>query len=125
MYEWVCLAQVALLFLTRLWLPYEPVWRAFLDSVPAMGKGRNQGWQLLFSLHVHLPPNHFFNNENLFSSREVEERVTVEWGQWSVVSLSHPSDLLNHTYSLTMSHHLLTGKGSCEHPFWLVLTWSF
>jgi hypothetical protein len=28
--------QVALLFLTRAWLPYEPVWQAFLSSVPSL-----------------------------------------------------------------------------------------
>lgn len=76
---------MALLFLTRGWLPYEPVWRAFLSSVPALGKGSNQGWQQLFSLHVHLPPNHFFNSESLFLGYEVAERIEVEWGQWSVV----------------------------------------
>ncbi len=78
---------MALLFLTRQWLPYEPVWRAFLSSVPPLGKGLHQGWQHLFSLHVHLPPNHFFNTDSIFTGTEVEERVAVEWGQWSVVSL--------------------------------------
>ena len=78
--------QVALLFLTRLWLPYELVWKEFLSAVPALGEGPDQGWQQLFSLHVHLPPNHFFNQESIFKGREVEDRMAVEWGQWSVVS---------------------------------------
>jgi hypothetical protein len=46
-----------------------------------------EGWRLLFSLYVHPPPNFSFQPGSIFYGREVGERVPVEWGQWSVVSL--------------------------------------
>ena len=82
-------AQVALLFLTRDWLPYEPVWRAFLATVPSLGAAAGQqagqAWKLLFSLYVHSPPSNKWGTDSLFSWCEVPDRVMVEWGQWSVV----------------------------------------
>jgi hypothetical protein len=80
-------AQVALLFLTRDWLPYEPVWRAFLATVPDLGAGGQAGraWQLLFSLYAHSPPSNKWGTDSIFWNREVPDRVKVEWGQWSVV----------------------------------------
>lgn len=82
-------AQVALLFLTRDWLPYEPVWAAFLASVPDLGG--QQGWRLLFSLYVHAPPGNTWGPGSLFTGREIAGRIPVEWGQWSVVRAPRPS----------------------------------
>ena len=96
-----CAVQVALLFLTRDWLPYEPVWRAFLGSVPSMGGNAQQeqqekeaAWKLLFSLYVHAPPGNKWGWDSIFAGREVANRIKVEWGQWSVVRL--PRQALSH-----------------------------
>ena len=99
--------QVALLFLTRDWLPYEPVWRAFLGSVPSMGGAQQEqeaAWKLLFSLYVHAPPANKWGWDSIFAGREVAGRITVQWGQWSVVrpsSLNPP----HHCPCVPIMHH--------------------
>ena len=76
---------MALLFLTRDWLPYEAVWRAFLGTLPDLDGNKGQGWKLFFSLYVHSPPANKWGSESIFAGREVPGRILVEWGQWSVV----------------------------------------
>ena len=36
-------------------------------------------------MHVHPGAGHSYAPESMFAGREIENRVTVEWGQWSVV----------------------------------------
>ncbi|KAK9848925.1 hypothetical protein WJX84_001940 [Apatococcus fuscideae] len=86
------LPRVALMFLTRGPLPYEPVWRTFLDGIPdkqqeAVGKqGQHlEPWETAFSLFVHAPGSFKFPRGSLFSGREIKQRVPVEWGQWTVM----------------------------------------
>ena len=78
--------QVALLFLTRLGIPYEAVWKAFLESVPDFGGQGSDSWMLLFNVYVHPPPNVVLHESSMFRNYQLLQRVTVEWGQWSVVS---------------------------------------
>lgn len=80
--------QVALLFLTRLGIPYEAVWKAFLESVPDFGGQGSDSWMLLFNVYVHPPPNVVLHESSIFRNYQLPQRVTVEWGQWSVVSHS-------------------------------------
>ncbi|KAK9864497.1 hypothetical protein WJX84_010563 [Apatococcus fuscideae] len=87
------LPRVALMFLSRGALPYEPVWREFLEGIPdkhqeATGK---QGkllapWEAAFSLFVHVPGRFRFPKDSLFSGHETKQRVAVEWGQWTVMA---------------------------------------
>lgn len=86
-FEVACL-QVALLFLTRLGIPYEAVWKAFLESVPDFGGQGSDSWMLLFNVYVHPPPNVVLHESSIFRNYQLPQRVTVEWGQWSVVSHS-------------------------------------
>lgn len=77
----VFLPRVALLFLTRGPMPFEPLWRAFLHA-GAGGQGR---WADLFAIYVHPPPDFAYPPGSLFHGREVPGRVAVEWGQHSVM----------------------------------------
>lgn len=79
------LPKVALLFLTRLGIPYEAVWKAFLESVPDFGGQGSDSWMLLFNVYVHPPPNVVLHESSIFRNYQLPQRVTVEWGQWSVV----------------------------------------
>jgi hypothetical protein len=82
--------QVALLFLTRLGIPYEAVWKAFLESVPDFGGQGSDSWMLLFNVYVHPPPNVVLHESSIFRNYQLPQRVAVEWGQWSVVRLTLP-----------------------------------
>ncbi len=82
-------AKVALLFLVRGPLPLEPVWSKFLGSVQAA-----PSWKDLFVIVVHTHPNYTFPgggaSGSLIAPRDAiprADRVAVEWGQHSVVSL--------------------------------------
>lgn len=77
-------AQVALMFLTRMGIPYEAVWKAFLESVPNFG-GQGDSWMLLFNIYVHPPPNVVLHESSIFQNFQMPQRADVEWGQWSVV----------------------------------------
>ena len=77
--------QVALLFLTRMGIPYEAVWKAFLESVPNFGGQEGDSWMLLFNVYVHTPPNVWLHDSSFFRHYQLWDRVQVEWGQWSVV----------------------------------------
>ena len=81
-----CNLQVALLFLTRMGVPYEAVWKAFLESVPNFGGQEGDSWMLLFNVYVHTPPNVWLHDSSFFRNYQLWDRVQVEWGQWSVVS---------------------------------------
>ena len=80
---------MALLFLTRMGIPYEAVWKAFLESVPNFG-GQGDSWMLLFNIYVHPPPNVVLHESSIFRNYQMpwDQRIAVEWGQWSVVSNS-------------------------------------
>ena len=80
-----CPLQVALLFLTRMGIPHEAVWKAFLESVPNFG-GQGDSWMLLFNIYVHPPPNVVLHESSIFLNYQLPQRAAVEWGQWSVVS---------------------------------------
>lgn len=90
------LPKVALLFLTRGNLPYEPVWRAFLESATAAVQlaappGVSPAdWRQLFSLYSHLPPGHTHPAGSLFEGHEVPDRAGVQWGDHSMVSGRQP-----------------------------------
>lgn len=81
-------AQVALMFLTRMGIPYEAVWKAFLESVPNFG-GQGDSWTLLFNVYVHPPPNVVLHESSIFVNFQLPQRAEVQWGQWSVVRNSH------------------------------------
>lgn len=69
-------------------MPFEPVWRRFLQAPPGAGAGspKHGSWLGLFAVYMHPHPNFTFPPESLFYGREVPDRVAVEWGQHSVVS---------------------------------------
>lgn len=99
--------KVALMFITRGDLPYEPLWRAFLDSTPLAlqqlgAQGANSSslnsssngssahrpappWQQLFTIYTHPPPNHTHPPNNMFAGHEVPDRLPVQWGNHSMV----------------------------------------
>lgn len=70
--------KVALLFLTRGPMPLEPVWRDFLEDsfIP---------WSMLFAIHVHPGQGIMYPDSNIFSGKELKDRVTVQWGNHSMV----------------------------------------
>lgn len=96
---------MALLFLSRGDLPYEPLWRIFLGSATtalrrgAPSKGMLGGllsdggsgsadWRQLFNVYTHLPPGHAHPAGSLFAGHEVPGRVAVQWGSHSLVRLA-------------------------------------
>ena len=105
--------QVALLFLTRMGIPYEAVWKAFLESVPNFG-GQGDSWMLLFNIYVHPPPNVVLHDSSIFKNYQMpwDQRVAVEWGQWSVVS----NPLLPHITHLRVTHVFPGAEEACMYP---------
>ncbi len=85
------LPKVALMFLTRGEMPLEPIWADFLAAAAAVvrsaGIAAGQlGWEALFALYVHPPPDFpGYTPGSLFAGREVANRTAVQWGQHSVV----------------------------------------
>ncbi len=74
-------------------MPYEAVWKAFLESVPNFG-GQGDSWQLLFNVYVHPPPNVVLHESSIFVNYQLPQRAEVQWGQWSVVSNPTPLHLI-------------------------------
>eukprot|EP00887_Chlorella_sp_A99_P004266 scaffold15.g4266.t1 len=74
----------ALMFLTRGDMPFEPLWRLFLQRLLPGARG-DASWRRFFSIYVHPAPGYFFPKGSLFAGREVPERINVTWGQHSVV----------------------------------------
>ncbi len=72
--------------MTRLGIPYEAAWKAFLESVPDFGGQGSNSWMLLFNVYVHPPPNVVLHESSIFRNYQLPLRAHVEWGQWSVVS---------------------------------------
>ncbi|KAK9815401.1 hypothetical protein WJX72_003085 [[Myrmecia] bisecta] len=80
--------KVALLFLTRGDMPYEAVWRSFLEGVPGPAGSNNQSlppWESHFAVHVHPAMDYTYPKGSLFEGRETPERAQVAWGQFSVM----------------------------------------
>lgn len=40
-------------------------------------------------MHVHAPPDFTYSEDSLFANALIEDRVTVQWGQYNIVSRSH------------------------------------
>ena len=97
---------MALLFLTRMGIPYEAVWKAFLESVPNFG-GQGDSWMLLFNVYVHPPPNVVLHQSSIFVNFQLPQRAEVEWGQWSVVSSPASSLRLAHLSGRQWFSHVL------------------
>ena len=100
------LSQVALLFLTRMGIPHEAVWKAFLESVPNFG-GQGDSWMLLFNIYVHPPPNVVLHESSIFVNYQLPQRAEVEWGQWSVVRALACTLRLPESYWDSRSTHTL------------------
>ncbi|KAK9789383.1 hypothetical protein WJX73_006397 [Symbiochloris irregularis] len=77
------LPKVALLFLTRGPLPFEATWSLFLSGMqlPQLGA---LTWRDFYNIHVHAPPGFSYPEDSIFAGALIEERVVVEWGQFSV-----------------------------------------